>query len=55
MFFNKSNLVEIFAPPTIAVSGLFGSSKELDKAFNSSSIRGPAKLGRSFATPVVDA
>ena len=55
MFLNKSNLVEILAPPIIAVSGLLGLSKELDKAFNSRSIRGPAKLGMSLAIPVVDA
>ena len=30
-------------------------SKELDKAFNSRSIRGPAKLGMSLAIPAVDA
>ena len=55
MFLNKSNLVEILAPPIIAVSGLLGLSKELDKAFNSRSIRGPAKLGMSLAIPAVDA
>ena len=54
-FPSNSSLEETFAPPTTAITGRSGFSSALVRASSSCCMVRPAKAGRSFASPSVEA